>query len=186
MRRVPRLVGRRAARARQPDAAGPHLHTQGHGRTQPERAEEPKGHCLRAGQPAAGIASEPQCTGRLDGDDRTPERSRRPKGLRAVAGAFARGLHRAWHCADLRRGLRRVSAGARRSPGTLWRAGRSGHLRQDARWRSAGGRGLWQGRLDAAVSPRTPGRHLLCPRHLQCTPLRHGSDERVSAAVGDT
>ena len=37
-------------------------------------------------------------------------------------------------------------------------------------------------RSDEAFPRRPPGRYLLCPRHVQLAPLRHGGDERISAA----
>ena len=64
--------------------------------------------------------------------------------------------------------------------------GRPCHLRQDARWRLAGRRRLRAQGPDETVPRRSAGRHLLCPRHIQLAPLRHGSDERVSAAACDT
>ena len=56
--------------------------------------------------------------------------------------AAARGLHRARHRADLRRGVRRLSPRARRRAGIFRRARRPRDLRQDARRRPAGRRGV--------------------------------------------
>ncbi len=36
-------------------------------------------------------------------------------------------------------------------------------------------------RSDEALPRRSAGRHLLCPRHVQFAPLRHGGDERIPA-----
>ena len=66
----------------------------------------------------------------------------RPRGLRRLAEAAARGLHRARHRADLRRGLRRLPPRRRRRPGIFRRPRRHGDLRQDARRRPAGRRGV--------------------------------------------
>ena len=132
LRRVPRLVGGRAARPRQPDAAARDLHAQGHGRQEPAGAALAARHRLRAGQPAAGPAPQPQRARRLHAGGRQPQRGLRPRGLHRLAEATARGLHRARHRADLRRGVPGLS------PRPRWRAGifrcarRPRDLRQDA------------------------------------------------------
>ncbi len=114
------------------------------------------------------------------------QRPFRPGRLRGMAATTARGLHRAWHRPDLRRGVRRLPDRARRRAGIFRRQGRHGDLRQDARRRTAGRRGLRPQRLDEAISRRSPGRYLLRARHLQLASLRDGGDGRVPDAASTT
>ena len=72
-----------------------------------------------------------------------------------------------------------------RRAGVFRRAGRPRHLRQDARRRASRRRPVRPQGSDAPLPRRSPGRHLLCPRHLQLAPLRHGGDARVPAASRD-
>ena len=116
---------------------------------------EPPRHRLRAGQSAAGAASELRRAGRLDAGRQRPQRAFRPRGLRRVARRAARGVQRARHRADLRRGVRRLPAGAGRRAGILRRARRHGDLRQDRRRRSAGRRALRPRATSCAAFART-------------------------------
>ena len=86
---------------------------------------------------------------------------------------FDREAYTAWL-----RELRAVCT-ARRAA-VLRRGRRHGGLRQDARRRIAGGRGVRPRSADEALSRGTSGRCVLCARHLQRAPLCHGRDERVS------
>ena len=97
------------------------------------------------------------------------------KALRAVC-------TRARHRADLRRGVRRLPAGAGRRAGILRRACRPRHLRQDARRRLSGRRAVRHARAHAPLSRGPAGRHLLRARHLQLAPHRHGRHGRVPDA----
>jgi glutamate-1-semialdehyde 2,1-aminomutase len=99
--RLPRLVGRRATRPRQPAAAGPHLHPEGDGRRQPACAAQAARHCLRAGQPAAGPAPQQGRAQRRHTRGQQPQRGLRPRRLHRLAAAVAAGVHRTWHRADL-------------------------------------------------------------------------------------
>ena len=72
-----------------------------------------------------------------------------------------------------------------RRAGVFRRPGRPRHLRQDARRRASDRRPVRPQGPDEAVPRRAPGRHLLCPRHVQLAPLRHGGDARVPAASRD-
>ena len=96
-----------------------------------------------------------------------------------MAAGAAAGLHRAQHRADLRRGLCRFQACSRRRPRIFRRARRYGDLRQELRRRIAGRRGLRSQGPDAPLSRASPGRYLLCPRHLQLAPLCHDRDGRI-------
>ena len=78
------------------------------------------------------------------------------------------------HRAHLRRGVRRLPPGPRRRAGVLRRAGRPGHLRQDAGRRPAGRRALRPHGPDEALPRRPARRHLLRARHVQLAPLRDG------------
>ena len=66
LRRLPRLVGRRAAGRRQSERGARHLHAQGHGRGDAAGAAIAPRHRLRAGEPAAGAASEQRRAGGFD------------------------------------------------------------------------------------------------------------------------
>ena len=143
-------------------------------------------HRLRAGQSAAGAASQRRRAGRLVAGRQRAPRAFRQGGLHRLAQAAARGLHRARHRADLRRGVRRLPARARRRAGILRRPGRHGHLRQDAGRRAAGRRGLRAQAPDEALPRRSAGRHLLRARHLQLPSLRHGGDAGVPASTSTT
>ena len=83
--------------------------------------------------------------------------------------------------ADLRRGLQRLPARARRCPGILRRARRHGALRQDRRRRPADRRRLRQCCTDAALRPRTPDAPRLCDRHVLRASARDGRHGRVPA-----
>jgi hypothetical protein len=75
--------------------------------------------------------------------------------------------------------------GVGRRPGIFRRAGRHGYLRKDRRRRVARRRIVRPPAIHAPFSRRPPGRHLLCPGHVQRAPLRHGRHGRVSGAPGD-
>ena len=73
-----------------------------------------KRHRLRAGEPAAGDAPQRQRAQRLRRWSTAHAAARFDRaGLHRLAAAAARGVHRARHRADLRRGVRRLPAGAR-------------------------------------------------------------------------
>ena len=95
------------------------LHLARHGRRVAARAPEPARHRLRAGQSAAGAASELQRAGRFGAPRQRPKGPFRPRGLRALARAAARRVRRARHRADLRRGIRRLQARTGRRPGDI-------------------------------------------------------------------
>jgi len=170
--RLPRLVGRRAARAWQSHDPRPHVYAQGDGCRHLARAAQAARHRLRAGEPPAGLAPQPCGAGRQRPGGQQPPGALRPRCLHRMAAAAAPGVQRSRHRADLRRSLHGVSPGSGRCAGVLRCTRRSRHLRQDARWRPAGGRGLWAGKLDETLSRGAAGRHLLRPRHLQLAPLR--------------
>ena len=97
LRRLSRLVGRRAARRGQ-SARGPrNLYPEGHGRGELAGAAQPPRYRLCAGQPAAGIASQRQRTGRLDPHRQRTQGAFRPRRLCRVAAAIARSVQRAGH-----------------------------------------------------------------------------------------
>ena len=122
-------------------------------------------------------ANAPGNSALVDSSRAAPLRSRRL--WRNGCKALRRGLHRAQHRADLRRGVRRLPARRRRRPGIFRRPRRHGDLRQEPRRRPAGRRGLRPQGSDAPLPRRSPGRHLLRPRHLQFASLRHDGDGRV-------
>ena len=155
LRRLSRLVGRCAAGRRQPAHRARDLHARGHGRGGAAGPAHPPRHRLRAGQSAAGAASERECAGRLRPDRQRPQRSLRPRRVPCMAREIARGLQRARHRADFRRSVRRLPARARRRPGVLRRARRHGHLRQDGGGRAAGRRSLRTGANSCGASART-------------------------------
>ncbi len=141
-------------------------------------------HRLRAGQPAAGAASERRRPQRLDARRQQPQRRLRPGGLHRVArSGCAQVCTRARHRADLRRGVRRLparAAAARRSTS-------ASQADLVTYGKTLGGglpdrRGVRPQGPDEAVPRRSARRHLLRPRHLQLAPLRDGRDERVPAA----
>ena len=90
--------------------------------------------------------------------DSRAQRAFRPRGLCRLAQATARGLQRAQHRSDLRRGVRRLPPRAGRGAGIFRRQGRHGHLRQDARRRPSGRRGLRAQGTDEALPRRSAGR----------------------------
>ena len=120
---------------------------EGHVRGHAAGAAHAPRHRLRAGQSAAGAASQRGGAGRFGAGRQRAQRAFRPGGLRRVAQAAARGLQRARHRADLRRGVRRLPPRARRRAGIFRRARRPGDLRQDARRRPAGRRGVRPARI---------------------------------------
>ena len=143
LRRLSRLVGRRAAGRRQPGAGARHLHPEGHGR----------GHAAGAAHARRDIA----CV-LVNPLQALHPNAQRPDRLHAAstAGApahFDRAAYTTWLqrlrevCTersivlDLRRGVRRLPPGAGRRAGILRRARRPGHLRQDAGRRPA--RSAW-------------------------------------------
>ena len=104
----------------------------GDGRRHAAGAAHAPRHRLRAGQSAAGAASERERAGRFDAArQRAPARASIASAYTDVAAAAARGLHRAGDPADLRRGVRRLPTRAGRRPGVLRRPRRPRHLRQD-------------------------------------------------------
>ena len=176
LRRLSRLVGRRAAGRRQSRAGARDLHAERH----------VGGHAARAAQRAA---TSPACwSTRCRRCIRTPTRRRIPRWSTARRSAhFDRAAYADWlrrlravctrarHRADLRRGVRRLPPRARRRAGIFRRRGRHGDLRQDARRRPAGRRGVRPQGPDEALPRRPAGRHLLRARHLQLAPLRDGA-----------
>ena len=142
LRRLSRLVGRRAARHRQSRAGARHLHPGRHVRAHPGRAAHPPQHRLRAGQSVPGDASQPRGARRFDPGPQPAGQERRSRRLFGVAEGAAGDLHRARHRADLRRGLRRLPPRARRGAGIFRRPGRHRDLRQDGRRRLPDRRGL--------------------------------------------
>ena len=144
-------------------------------------------HRLRAGQSAAGAASQRQrarATRRWSTAARSAQL--RSRGLHRLAAAAARGLHRARHRADLRRGVRRLPAGAAAA-----RRSTSACEADMVTYGKTLGGGLPVGvvcgrkRPDEALPRRPAGRHLLRARHVQLAPLRDGGDARVPAAARD-
>ena len=119
-RRLSRLVGRRAARRRQPGFAARDLYAGRHVGADAARAENAARHRLRAGQPAAGAASQRQRARRFRAGRQFAKGPFRSRRLRRVAEGAARGLHRARHRADLRRGVRRLPPRRRRRPGIFF------------------------------------------------------------------
>ena len=151
------------------------------------RAAHAARHRLRAGQPAAGAASECRRAGRsVAGRQRARGAVSTARPTREWLKRAARGLHRARHRADLRRGVRRLPPRARRRAGIFRRAGGSRHLRQDARRRVAGRRGLRPQRADEALPRRPAGRHLLRARHVQFASVRDGARCTSSCTRLDT
>ena len=123
LRRLSRLVGRRAAGLGNP--VPPHETY-----TLAEMSERTLDvlrsaarHRLRAGQPVAGAAPERRRAGRFDPRRQPARRARRSCHLCGVAEGAAHGLHRARHRADLRRSLRRLPPGAWAAPRNIsaWR-----------------------------------------------------------------
>ena len=102
LRRLPRLVGRRAARGRQPVSRARYLHPGRHERAQPGGAAQPQGHCLRAGQSAAGAASERRRAVGFDLSVTAPRTSFDRAAYTAWLQEAAPGLHRSRHRADFR------------------------------------------------------------------------------------
>ena len=145
------------------------------------RAAHAPRHRLRAGQSAAGAASERAGAGDSSLVDSARARAFRQGRLYAVAEGAARGLHRARHRADLRRGVRRLPPRARRRAGIFRRAAPTSS--PTARLSAAACRSACvcgRKRIDEALSRRSPGRHLLCPRHVQFPSLRHARDATSS------
>jgi glutamate-1-semialdehyde 2,1-aminomutase len=120
------------------------------------------------------------------GDSALVDSSRRAHFDRAAYTAWLQQLRQVCSARGIALIFDEVFMGFRLAPwrraGLLRCARRSRHLRQDARWWSAGGRGLWPGALDEALSRRAAGRHLLRPWHLQLAPLRDGRDAGLPGA----
>ena len=148
LRRLSRLVGRRAAGRRQSAAGARDLHAQGHVRGHAARAAH-----ARATSPACWSIRCRRCTRtRSAPTDSTLVDSARSAHFDKAAYTdwlkrLRAGLHRARHRADLRRGVRRLPPGAGRRAGVLRRPRRPGHLRQDARRRAADRRRLRPARI---------------------------------------
>src|SRR5246127_325792 len=102
LRRLPRLVGRRATGHRQPAAGARDLHAQGHVGGFAARPAHATRHRLCAHQSAAGAASERVRAERLVAGRWRAARAFRQGGLCRLAQAPAGGLHRAKHRLDLR------------------------------------------------------------------------------------
>ena len=119
------------------------------------RAADAARYRLRAGQSAAGAASQHECAGGLVAGRQRTHGAFRQTGLCRMAQAAARGLHRAKHRADFRRSVCRLSTGHRRRAGIFRRPRRSRHLWQDARRRTADRRGVRAQGLDAAFPRRS-------------------------------
>ncbi len=118
LRRLSRLVGRRAAGDRQPRRGPRHPDTGRAVGANAACAGHPEGRGLRPREPAPGDV--PECRGALRFGPRRqrPQRAFRPGRLHRVARPAAGGLHATRHRADPRRGLPGLSAsrrGARRS-----------------------------------------------------------------------
>ena len=121
----------------QSGARAAHLHAAGARRGKPACARHASRHRLRAGQPAAGAASERGGTGRRQPRRCFAQCRLRSPALWPVAETAARGVHPARHRADHRRCLHGLPPRARRHAGILRRARRSRHLWQDRRRRPA-------------------------------------------------
>ena len=90
-----------------------------------------KRHRLRAGQSAAGAASQRQRARRFRARRQFAQGRVRSRGLWRMAEEAARGLHRTRHRSDLRRGVRRLPPRRRRRAGIFRRSRRHGDLRQE-------------------------------------------------------
>ena len=121
-RRLSRLVGRRAARRRQSGFAARDLYAGRHVGADAACAEDAPRHRLRAGQSAAGAASQRQRARQFRAGRQLAHRQFRPRRLRRMAEGAARGLHRTRHRPDLRRGVRRLPPRRRRRAGIFRRA----------------------------------------------------------------
>ena len=117
-----RLVGRRAARRRQPAAGPRRLYAGGRQPAHPRGAAHAQRHRVRARESAAGAAPEPRRGRRRDPRRRQPPRPFRPRGLRGMARQPARSLHGARDRSHLRRGFVgfRIARGGARST-SAWR-----------------------------------------------------------------
>ena len=135
LRRLSRLVGRRAAGRRQSRARRRDLHARRHVREIAARARDPPRHRLRARQSLAGHASQRAGARGFRAHRQLAPRRLRSRGLRGVAGAPARGVHPARHRPHLRRDLRRLPSRPGRRAGVLRRARRPRDLRQEPRRR---------------------------------------------------
>ena len=107
-RRLSRLVGRRAARRRQPGVAARDLYACRHVRADAACPADAPRHRLRAGQSAAGAASQRQCARRLRRWSIAREANFDRAAYSEWLKALRAGLHRAQHRADLRRGVCRL------------------------------------------------------------------------------
>ena len=181
---LPRLVGRRAARPRQPAAAARDLHAARNGRAHASAC------CARA-------ATSPACWS-IRCRRCTPTRLRPATPRCSTAAAtphFDRDGYARW-LRELRavcseRGIAlifdEVFVGFRLARGrraaVLRRAGRPRDLWQDGGRRAADRRGVRAVALDEALSRRPPGRHLLRARHLQLASACDGRDAGVSRAL---
>ena len=96
-RRLSRLVGRRAARRRQPGIAARDLYAGRHVGADAACAAHAQGHRLRAGQSAAGAASQRQRARQFRARRQFAQGRVRSRGLCRLAEEAARGLHRARH-----------------------------------------------------------------------------------------
>ena len=113
-----------------------HLYAGGNVRAHAGRAAHAARHRLRAGQSAAGAASECRRARRIPSlVDSSRQAGFDRDAYTGWLKAAARGLRRAGHRADFRRGLRRLPPGARRRCGVFRRPAGSGDLRQDPRRR---------------------------------------------------
>ena len=133
-----------------------HLHAEGHGRGRAAGAAQPARHRLRAGQSAAGAASERQ---RAPGDSTLVDSGRGAHFDRAAYAAWLRKLREVCTARDIVLIFDEVFVGFRlargRRAGVLRRARRHGHLRQDRRRRTAGRRAVRPRANYAALSART-------------------------------
>src|SRR5262249_15290081 len=180
--RVPRLVGGRSAGGGEPGAGARDLHAEGHERGCAAGAAQAARYRLRPRESAASPPSERHGAQRFGAGRQRAERPVRPGGGCVLARRAARRLHRAADSAHPRRGLHRLPPRAGRRAGVLRRPGGHGHLRQDARRRPAGRRGLRPQGADEALPGRPSDGHLLRARHLQLASLRDGGDARIPAA----
>mmetsp|Transcript_3351 Transcript_3351/g.7145 ORF Transcript_3351/g.7145 Transcript_3351/m.7145 type:complete len:225 (-) Transcript_3351:1387-2061(-) len=154
-RRVPRLVGRRAAWSWQRAPRPRHAHAQGplaacaqaHQGAPPRDRRRPR---LAAAGPQPGLraAVRPRAHG-LKG----PQDCRPRQHLPHLAADAPRHVLRGGGAARLRRGVHGLPDGAGRRAGVLRRARRHGRLRQDARRRHARRRRLRQEGADGALRP---------------------------------
>ena len=132
------------------------------------RPRPPPRYRLRAGESAAGAASQRGRAGRRLAGRQRARRPLRPGGVRRVAAPPARRLLGPGHRAHLRRGLRGLPPRPGRRAGILRRARGPGDLRQDAGRRPSRRRAVRAQGTDAAL-PRRTGRPTSASRAARST-----------------